>query len=265
MLEFMKLFADMEQLFEPFTAEERGNLLTAMMTYAFHGADTEFSGNERFIWPVLRRHFDQCAAMNEKNATNGSKGGRPKNPTKPNETQKNPEKPRKSDQNPEKAIQEQEQEQEQEHMQEQGYYAHVREETTAADNGMVFGIDGSDLSAEISRNQIADGLILRYRLSRDDITREALLHDLEEYGEEKMREVLDRAVTSNTRERVSVNFWRAILSEKWRASQKDNNGVNFGQILRQREYTPAQFNAMEVNLNDLDAHGRLPGEVGYGT
>ena len=96
-MDFLKLFADMEQLFEPFSAEERGNLLSAMMAYAFRGDEPGFTGNERFLWPVLKRHIDQCAEANAKNAANGQKGGRPKtqqNPTKPNKTEENPIKPK---------------------------------------------------------------------------------------------------------------------------------------------------------------------------
>lgn len=263
MLEFMKLFADMEQLFEPFSQEEKGNLLDAMMAYTFHGVEPMFTGNERYIWPVLRRHFDQCTAANEKNAANGVKGGRPKNPAKPKETERNPEKPRDTQRNPEKAIQEQEQEQEhiqeQEQEQEQEQY-YAREETAPA----VVGIDGTDLSETIRRNELADDLVRAYNLNRDEPTRLALLNDLEFYGEKRMRETLERACQSNSRERVTVNFWRAILQGKGRDSQKDT-GVNYGQVLRQREYSNDQFSAMEVDPDALDDHGRLPGEPGYGT
>lgn len=252
MLEFMKLYADMEQLFEPFSMEERGRLLTAMMEYCFEGIEPEFTGNERYIWPVLRRHFDQCSAANEKNAANGAKGGRPKNPEKPNETQKNPEKPNKTQRNPEKAIQEQEhiQEQEQEHIQEQEQVYTARAREAAPDDGKVIGIDGNDLREDIERNQIADTLIARFRLSRDDVTREALLADLAQYGETRMREVLTEAASSNTRERVSLKYWRAILAGKGRDSPPKNSGVNYGEVMRQRQYDDDYWKSIEVNLED---------------
>ena len=273
MLEFMKIYSDMEQLFEPFTDEECGRLFRAMMEYAFNGVEPQFTGNERYIWAVLRRHFDQCAAVNEKNATNGSKGGRPRNQSKPKETEKNPEKPKETQINreePKETLQEQEhiQEQEQEHIQEQKKYirAHVREETpNNYDEGIVLGIDGSDLREDIERNQIADGLILRYRLGRDDVTREALIADLAEYGEAKMREVLNTAASSNKYDKISVKFWRAILNNNGsRASPKDT-GILPGQVYRSRQYTPDDYKSIEVNLDELDSHGRLPGEAGYGT
>ena len=77
-MEFLKIYSDMEQFFCEFSQEEKGNLLDAMMAYAFRGEDTEFDGRERFLWPALRRHIDQCAAYIETRRENGAKGGRPK-------------------------------------------------------------------------------------------------------------------------------------------------------------------------------------------
>ena len=111
-LEFLKIYEDMESYFEAFSQEEKGNLLDAMMAYAFRGKDAEFSGNERFIWAVLKRHIDQCAVNAEKNRINGALGGRPAsdkqtNPsdkqTKPKKTQQNPTKPNRTQRNPTRA------------------------------------------------------------------------------------------------------------------------------------------------------------------
>ena len=250
MLEFVKLYADMEQLFEPYSESECGRLFLAMMAYAFSGVEPSFAGNERFIWPVLRRHIDQCNERAETLRENGSKGGRPKTKKNQTETKENQEKPNETKPN---RIQEQEhiqeQEQEHKHIQEQEEY-YAREETAPADDGLVLGIDGNDLSEHIARNQLADGLILRYRLSSDDITREALIHDLGEYGEEKMSEVLTEAAQSNTRERISVKYWRAILQGKGRDSPK---GPNAGIMNRNAEYknNDAYWKSLEVDLDAM--------------
>ena len=250
MLEFVKLYADMEQLFEPYSEEECGRLFLAMMAYAFSGVEPSFAGNERFIWPVLRRHIDQCNERAETLRENGSKGGRPKTKKNQTETKENQEKPNETKPN---RIQEQEhiqeQEQEHKHIQEQEEI-YAREETAPADDGLVLGIDGNDLSEHIAQNQLADSLILRYRLSSDDITREALIHDLGEFGEDRMREVLTEAAQSNSRERVSVKFWRAILNGKGRDSPKKDSGFGYGEVLRQREYSPDYWKSIEVNLDE---------------
>ena len=259
-MEFLKLFADMEQLFEPFSFEERGKLFSAMMAYAFNGVEPEFTGNERFLWPVLRRHINQCNERAETLRENGSKGGRPKtkeNQRKPNETKENQTKQKETLQ---------EQEQEQEHIQEQEQEQRItrtREPAPAAAE-KVIAFDGQDLTADIERNHEADALVMRYGLSKDYATRERLLEDLEKYGSAKLREALEKAVDGNKKERITPNFWRAILTGKGRDSPT-NNGVGYGQVLTQREYTPEEFKVMEVDISAIDSHGRLPGELGYGT
>jgi hypothetical protein len=68
-----------------------------MVLYA-RGDEVELTGNERFIFPMMRQHIDRAAeAYNEvveRNRANGMKGGRPpKNPVGFSETQSNPENP----------------------------------------------------------------------------------------------------------------------------------------------------------------------------
>lgn len=69
---------------------ERGRLMTAMLEYSLRGAAGELSGNEQYIWPLIKAQIDRDAQQYEntcrKNAENGKKGGRPKtdqNPKKP--------------------------------------------------------------------------------------------------------------------------------------------------------------------------------------
>lgn len=66
---------------------ERGRLFTAMLEYSLTGAAGHLSGNERFLFPLVKAQIDrdkekytrQC----EKNAINGKSGGRPKKPKNP--------------------------------------------------------------------------------------------------------------------------------------------------------------------------------------
>ena len=124
-LTYLKIFADMEETLSLYSDEERGRLLSAMMAYSFRGEEPEFSGQERFVWPMLRNHIDSCEERSEKMKANGRRGGRPEskdnqseskdNQTKPNETKATE---TESKENP---IQEQEQEQEQEHVHDQDH------------------------------------------------------------------------------------------------------------------------------------------------
>ena len=67
---------------EAFSDEEFGRLTRAMIRYNATGEVPEFTGNERFIWPMLQSQMDRDRkAYTEKcesNRRNGKKGGRPK-------------------------------------------------------------------------------------------------------------------------------------------------------------------------------------------
>lgn len=98
-LAYIKLWAEFEKYFGVLGAVEVGRLILGAQEYAFHGTEPQFTGNERILWPVLKESIDKDKAYNEKQQSNGSKGGRPK---KPNETQNNPTKPNKTQNNPTK-------------------------------------------------------------------------------------------------------------------------------------------------------------------
>ena len=78
---FVCLYLDYRQTFAPFTDAERGRLVTAMLEFAQTGAVPEFTGNERFAWPMLQgqiqrdqqKYIDRC----EKNRRNALKRSKP--------------------------------------------------------------------------------------------------------------------------------------------------------------------------------------------
>lgn len=70
-----------------------------------------------------------------------------------------------------------------------------------------------DLSAQIAAHQRADDLIRRYRLPDADPTREALLEDAEAAGWIKVEDALRKAAMSNSRQNISVSFYRSILNQ----------------------------------------------------
>lgn len=114
-LSYICLYADYDVTLEPFSFEERGRLLTAMLQYLKTGEEPEFVGNERFIWPTLREQINRDQAAYEKrveqNKENGKKGGRPKKeetkktdgfsekPKKPKEKEKEKKKENKNNKN----------------------------------------------------------------------------------------------------------------------------------------------------------------------
>ncbi len=76
------LYASYTDILEPFTFEERGRLLTAMLDYAHNRQEPTFTGNERYIWPSIRqqlqRDIDTYTQRVRVGTLNGKKGGRPK-------------------------------------------------------------------------------------------------------------------------------------------------------------------------------------------
>lgn len=90
--EYVKLWIDdYRLLLEPYSMEERGRIIWAMMDYKADEVEPQFDGNERYVWPAIKNRLDaEIAAYERKAATsreNGAKGGRP---PKPKETQENP-------------------------------------------------------------------------------------------------------------------------------------------------------------------------------
>ena len=97
---YVKLWISYEAYFEALSDAEVGRLARAMIEYKSSGVEPKFSGNERFIWPAIRRDIDEAEERErifaEKQAENGARGGRPKNPEKPKEPNpfsENPKKP----------------------------------------------------------------------------------------------------------------------------------------------------------------------------
>ena len=240
-MDFLKLFKDMEQLFTPFSQAEKGNLLDAMMAYAFRGEDTEFSGNERFVWPALRRHFDQCAAYTDTRRENGAKGGRPKTKNNQAETSVSENNQGTTFGLDEKTIkeQEQEQEQEQEHIQEQ------------------------EQGVTVKRAQAR-------RFTPPTI------EEVRAYCQERRNHVDPQRFINH----YSSNGWRVGKNpmKDWKAAIRNWEGneytsgtrdspANQGIMSRTEEHknTPGFWESIEVDLDAADEHGRLPGEPGYGT
>ena len=79
------------------TEQERHEYLDAIVRYGLYGKRKAMSQYVRGRMVTVMREMDEDArreeAFREKQRRNGMLGGRPKNPTKPNETQRNPKKP----------------------------------------------------------------------------------------------------------------------------------------------------------------------------
>lgn len=109
-MKYLKVFTDFAQSMEALGDAERGRLFTAMLEYAESGKLPDLRGNERFLWGTAKAQIDRAQERYDKDVANGKKGGRPKNPNKPIETQANPAEPNETQANPNKPIETREEE-----------------------------------------------------------------------------------------------------------------------------------------------------------
>ena len=77
MLDYLKIFPDIEVMLKRYTDEERGRLFMAMMAYAYRGEEPDFAddAHEWYIWDTIKLKIDQCAETLESKRTSGKKGG----------------------------------------------------------------------------------------------------------------------------------------------------------------------------------------------
>lgn len=105
--EYVKLWLSYEAYFQPLGDAEVGRLVLGMMKYKSTGTEPVFNGNERFVWPAIKRDIDEAKAaqdrFEEKQRDNGKKGGRPpktqafsEEPTETQKTQAFSEEPKKA-------------------------------------------------------------------------------------------------------------------------------------------------------------------------
>lgn len=84
--------------------------------------------------------------------------------------------------------------------------------TAVADNEHYAPAAGDDLFDQIAAHQRADDLIRRYKLPDSDMSREALIEDAENVGFDRLEEALKQASLSNSKDGLSVNFYRCVLN-----------------------------------------------------
>lgn len=222
-LEYLQIWADMEELFQPYDDAQRGRLIMAMMAYAYRGEEPEFTGVEKFIWPVLRQYIDRCAQSVEAKKAAGSKGGKGSKAEKraqadgsnakqseaeASKANQNEADGSESKQNAHTKYQYHDQYHTHDHDHKEECNAHAREGEPSSTT--VEGIDGSDLAESIRLNTEVDALLMTYKLS--EAVRGDLLEDIEKHGLEKVKRVMQEAARSDNRGGLSIRFIRACLA-----------------------------------------------------
>lgn len=80
--DYIKLYLGYSDYFDPLEDAEIGRLVRAMIAYKRDGEEPSLTGNERFVWPAIKRDIDFSAQrqkeISEARRNAGKKGGRPK-------------------------------------------------------------------------------------------------------------------------------------------------------------------------------------------
>ena len=75
---YIKIWDTYESYFEPLSAAEVGRLVLAMMKYKSSGTELELNGNERYVWPAIKRDLIKDAEYIEGKRISGKAGGESK-------------------------------------------------------------------------------------------------------------------------------------------------------------------------------------------
>lgn len=75
---YIKIWDTYESYFEPLSAAEVGRLVLAMMKYKSSGMEPELNGNERYVWPAIKRDLIKYAEYIEGKRISGKAGGESK-------------------------------------------------------------------------------------------------------------------------------------------------------------------------------------------
>lgn len=79
---YIKLYLDDLEALEPYGDAERGRLFTALLEYARTGEASHLSGNERFLFPMMRARLDRdreaLEGLGQKRSEAGKKGAKAK-------------------------------------------------------------------------------------------------------------------------------------------------------------------------------------------
>ena len=85
---YIKLFFDYLDAVEPLGDAEKGRLFTSLLEYAKTGVAPQLSGNERFLFPMMKAQVDRDRAsyeeLSDHRSKAGKQGGRPRGQEKAN-------------------------------------------------------------------------------------------------------------------------------------------------------------------------------------
>ena len=252
-MKYLKIWTSFREVMTPLSDEEAGRLFRQMLNYAETGeTPPDFQGNERFIFPAAKQMIDLAAEKAETLRQNGTRGGRPKNQTKPNESKQNQTEPNETNENQTKAEKKRNEKKGNEKK---------RKETESS------FID-DDAAAEILREQ--DEVLTAAEnagFDRTNLIRGKLLSLFGEYGREKMLFAIEESATHGA---ANLAYLSAVLKGTPKTDKTYNRDYSkeqdaaFDRLVKmgkktdardvhgyaQRDYSGAQAEAMRRMMED---------------
>lgn len=223
-MKYLKVWANFIEVLEPYSTAEIGQLFLDMLHYAGTGEEpSEFVGNERFAWAFAKREIDNAWKESQKNARNGSKGGRPEKQDKPTETENNPNKPTETDENqqePTESLKEKKRK-EKKGNEKKGNISLLSDDDAAAIAGEQSEVLDAAQRAGFGKSQaVFDRLVSMYAT----------------HGKDKVIAGIESCVIHNA---VSLAYLEAVLSGKPRKENRQAKKVA-AQDYEQRDYSDVQ-------------------------
>jgi hypothetical protein len=252
-MKYLKVWTSFREVLAPLSDDEVGRLFRQMLNYAETGeTPDDFQGNERFIFPAAKQMIDLAAEKAETLRQNGTRGGRPKNQTKPNETKQNQTEPNETNENQTKAEKKRNEKKGNEKK---------RNETESS------FIDDAD-AAEILREQ--DEVLTAAEnagFPRSEMVRAKLVSLFADHGREKMLAAIESCAEHSA---VNIAYLSAVLKgtpkpdKTYNRDYSKDQDAAFDRLVKmgkktdardvhgyeQRDYSGAQTEAMRRMMED---------------
>lgn len=228
-MKYLKIWTSFREVMTPLSDEEAGRLFRQMLNYAETGeTPPDFQGNERFIFPAAKQMIDLAAEKAETLRQNGTRGGRPKNQTKPNETKQNQTEPNETNENQTKAEKKRK---------EMKGNEKKRKETESS------FIDDADAAAILREQDEVLTAAENAGFPRYELVRGKILSLFGEFGKDRMLYAIEQCAEHSA---ANVAYLSAVLSGK---PKKTGNATDVHGY-EQRDYSGAQAEAMRRMMDD---------------
>ena len=227
---YIKLFLDLLDALEPFSDAECGRLLKAMLYYASTGEVPELTGNERFIFPILKGQIDRDKADREaisrQNSINGAKGGRPPKAKKPTAFSENRPLSEKSEKSQDKDKDKEEDEE--------------KEKFKSNPNGL----DSVDAVVE-KWNSLPDGIAKVSKIQKESTRDRHLRKRIRDYGIDEVLRAIDNIRNSDFLQGENDRGW--VITFDWFIRPENFQKVLDGNYTNRSKIVPISTASYDIN------------------